>query len=156
VRLRQHEHLLPSLLLLASRWEAEEHKNGSVCKTADIEPKAFLQEWRSQSLYNRPEDFAFPYEGLQGRKRLDLASLLKKLKKSSDGIGITGVGWHKFRDSLGSTPAKLGEYQLTIRNYLRHSNLHVTNKYQQATSKTKRSAQDELVEVILPKTNLIQ
>ena len=45
--------------------------------------------------------------------------------------------------------------------YLRHSNLHVTNKYLQATSKTKRSAQDKLVEAIMPlglvpKTTLVQ
>ena len=40
-------------------------------------------------------------------------------------------------------------------------NLNVTNKYLQATSKTKRLAQDKLVDAILPtgilpKTNLIQ
>ena len=40
--------------------------------------------------------------------------------------------------------AEMGEHQLTIRDYLRHSNLHVTNKYLQATSKTKRLAQDKL------------
>jgi hypothetical protein len=38
--------------------------------------------------------------------------------------------------------AEMGEHQPTIRDYLRHSNLHVTNKYLQATSKTKRSAQE--------------
>jgi len=46
--------------------------------------------------------------------------------------------------------AELGEHQLTIRNYLRHSNLSVTNKYLQAASKTKRKAQDRLVDAILP------
>jgi len=46
--------------------------------------------------------------------------------------------------------AEVGEHQLTIRDYLRHSNLHVTNKYLQATSKTKRLAQDRLVDAILP------
>ena len=35
-------------------------------------------------------------------------------------------------------------------DYLRHSNLNVTNKYLQATSKTKRSAQGKLVDAILP------
>jgi hypothetical protein len=40
--------------------------------------------------------------------------------------------------------AEMGEHQLTIRDYLRHSNLSVTNKYLQATSETKRSAQDVL------------
>jgi len=44
----------------------------------------------------------------------------------------------------------MGEHQLTIRDYLRHSNLHVTNKYLQATSKGKRSAHEKLVEAILP------
>src|SRR5271165_5758207 len=34
--------------------------------------------------------------------------------------------------------------------YLRHSNLHVTNKYLQATSNAKRVAQDKLVDAILP------
>jgi len=53
---------------------------------------------------------------------------------------------------------------LTIRDYLRHSNLSVTNKYLQATSKTKRLAQEKLVDAIhLPtgslsasESNLIQ
>jgi integrase len=121
-----------------------------------------LQEWRSQSLYNKPEDFVFPSERLQGSKPLDLASVLKKkIQPAFKRIGITGVGWHTFRHSVGTMLAEMGEHQLTIRDYLRHSNLHVTNKYLQATSKTKRLAQDKLVDAILPtgilpKTNLIQ
>ena len=43
-----------------------------------------------------------------------------------------------------------GEHQLTIRDYLRHANLSVTNKYLQAASKTKRDAQARLIEAILP------
>jgi hypothetical protein len=55
----------------------------------------------------------------------------------------------------------MGEHQLTIRDYLRHSNLHVPNQYLKATSKTKGLPQDKLVDAILPtgilsKTNLIQ
>ena len=44
MRFRQHEHQRPTLVLLASRWKPEEHKNGSVCKTvADAsKPKIFL------------------------------------------------------------------------------------------------------------------
>ena len=64
---------------------------------------------------------------------------------------------------VGSMLAEMGEHQLTIRDYLRHSNLNVTNKYLQATSETKRLAQDKLVATILPsgslpraKTTLIQ
>jgi integrase len=44
-------------------------------------------------------------------------------------LGIAGVGWHTFRHSVGSILADMGEHQLTIRDYLRHSNLNVTNQY---------------------------
>ena len=110
-----------------------------------------LVEWRSQSLYNRPVDFVFPSERLKGTKPLDLASVLKrKIQPAFKSVGIIGVGWHTFRHTVGTMLAEMGEHQLTIRDYLRHSNLHVTNKYLQATSKTKRSAQEKLVEAILP------
>ena len=124
--------------------------------------KHALLEWQSQSLYNQPEHFIFPSERLKGKKPLDLASVLKrKVQPAFTKIGIVGVGWHTFRHTVGTMLAEMGEHQLTIRDYLRHSNLHVTNKYLQATSKTKRLAQDKLVDAILPsgilpKTNLIQ
>ena len=58
--------------------------------------------------------------------------------------------------------AEMGEHQLMIRDYLHHSDLHVTNKYLQATTKSKRLAQGKLVDAILPggvlsgsKSNLI-
>ena len=66
-------------------------------------------------------------------------------------VGIDGdIGWHTFRHTVGTVLAELGEHQLTIRDYLRHSNLSVTNKYLQAASNTKRKAQDRLVDAILP------
>jgi hypothetical protein len=81
------------------------------------------------------------------------------LKKNS--LHFQPDSWHTFRHSVGTMLAEMGEHQLTIRDYLRHSNLHVTNRDLQATSKTKRLAQDKLVDAILPtgtlpKTNLIQ
>lgn len=36
-----------------------------------------------------------------------------------------GDGWHTFRHSVGILLAEIGEHQLTIRDYLRHSNFHV-------------------------------
>lgn len=58
---------------------------------------------------------------------------------------------------------RTAEHQLTIRDYLRHGTLNVTNKYLQATATSKRVAQDRLVEAILPegvlsksKNNLVQ
>ena len=126
--------------------------------------KQALLEWRSQSLYNQPNDFVFPSERLKGSKPLDLASVLKKkIQPAFRKIGIIGVGWHTFRHTVGSMLADMGEHQLMIRDYLRHSNLHVTNKYLQATTNSKRLAQGKLVDAILPggvlsgsKSNIIQ
>ena len=79
--------------------------------------KHSLQEWRSQSLYNKPEDFVFPSERLQGCKPLDLASVLKKkIQPAFRRVGITGVGWHTFRHSVGTMLAEMGEHQFTIRD----------------------------------------
>jgi integrase len=113
--------------------------------------KHALMEWRSQSLYNQPTDFVFPSERLKGSKPLDLASVLKKkIQPAFKKIGIKGVGWHTFRHTVGTMLAEMGEHQLMIRDYLRHANLHVTNKYLQATTTSKRLAQGKLVDAILP------
>jgi integrase len=64
--------------------------------------------------------------------------------------GVSGVGWHTFRHTVGTLLAEMGGHQLTIRDYLRHSNLSVTNKYLQAGSATRRKAQEKLVAAILP------
>jgi len=85
----------------------------------------------------------------------------KKIQPAFKRIGIIGKSWHTFPHTVGTTLAEMGEHQLTIRNYLRHSNLHVTNKYLQATSKTKRVAHDKLVDAflpagLLPKANVVQ
>ena len=113
--------------------------------------KHALLEWRSQSLYNKPTDFVFPSERLKGSKPLDLASVLKKkIQPAFRKIGIKGVGWHTFRHTVGTMLAEMGEHQLMIRDYLRHANLHVTNKYLQATTTSKRLAQGKLVDAILP------
>ncbi len=101
--------------------------------------------------YNRQGDFVVASERLKGSKPLDLASVLKKkIQPAFRRIGITGVGWHTFRHTVGSMFAEMGEHQLMIRDYLRHANLHVTNKYLQATTTSKRLVQEKLVDAILP------
>jgi integrase len=126
--------------------------------------KNALLEWRTLSCYQQNADYVFPSLHAKGRKPLDLAAVLnRKIKPAFAKFGIHGVGWHTFRHTVGSMLAEMGEHQLTIRDYLRHSNLTVTNKYLQATSESKRTAQDKLVGAILPtgllsqsKTTLIQ
>ncbi len=97
-----------------------------------------LREWRTQSLYNRPGDYVFASERLKGRKPLDLALVLKKkIQPAFWRIRIHCLGWHTFRHTVRTMLAEMGQHQLMIRDYLRHSNLHVTKKYLQATSKAK-------------------
>jgi integrase len=113
--------------------------------------KDALLEWKSQTEYKGPGDFVFPSLRRKGKKPLDLAAVLKKkIQPAFASVGILGVGWHTFRHTVGTMLAEMGEHQLTIRDYLRHSNLHVTNKYLQATPESKRSAQGKLVDAILP------
>ena len=117
--------------------------------------KSALLEWKEQSPYVAPTDFVFPSMRKKGRTPLQLGSVLqRKIQPAFAKIGITGVGWHTFRHTVGSMLAEMGEHQLTIRDYLRHSHLNVTNQYLQATSNTKRLAQDKLVHAILPTGSL--
>jgi integrase len=117
--------------------------------------KNALLEWKTQSLYTAQTDFVFPSLRRNGRKPLDLAAVLnRKIKPAFAKAGVTGVGWHTLRHSVGSILANMGEHQLTIRDYLRHSNLNVTNQSVQATSKTKRLAQSKLVDAIPPTGSL--
>jgi integrase len=151
-------------MLLASRWQPEEHKNGSVCKTvADAsKPEAFLAGMVIAKPLQQTGRFRIPFRKTARQQAVRSSFSVKE--EASARIQTNwyhGCGWHTFRHSVGSMLAEMGEHQLTIRDYLRHSNLHVTNKYLQATSKTKRLAQDKLVDAILPtgilpKTNLIQ
>ena len=99
--------------------------------------KNALLEWKAQSLYQAATDFVFPSLHRKAQKPLDLASVMsRRIKPTFVKVGIAGVGWHTFRHSVGSILAEMGEHQLTIRDYLRHSNLNVTNQYLQATLKT--------------------
>jgi len=110
--------------------------------------KQALLEWRAQSRHREPDHFVFPSRLYRGQRALDLAAVLKrKIRPVFEKLGVSGVGWHTFRHTVGTLLAEMGEHQLTIRDYLRHSNLSV---YLQAGSATKRKAQEKLVEAILP------
>jgi ParB family chromosome partitioning protein len=82
-----------------------------------------------------PEGEAGTYELVAGARRYWASRLAKR---------------ESIRHTVGTLLAEMGEHQLTIRDYLRHSNLSVTNKYLQAASGTRRRAQAKLVEAILP------
>jgi integrase len=89
--------------------------------------------WKSQNESNGPWDFVFPSKRHKGKKPLDLAAVLKrKIQPAFAKVGVIGVGWQTFGHTVGTMLADTREH---------HSNLHVTNKYLQATPERKRQAQ---------------
>lgn len=98
-----------------------------------------MENWRTQSHRSEPDHFVFPSRLYRGQRALDLAAVLKrKIRPAFEKLGFSGVGWHTFRHTVGTLLAEMGGHQLPIRDYLRHSNLSVTNKYLQAGSATRR------------------
>ena len=100
VRLRNHELQPATLVRLASRRHLKCTKTEASAKLLPTHPSALL-DWKSLS--NQSEHFIFPSERLKGHKPLDLASVLKKkVQPAFKKIGITGVGWHTFRHTVGT------------------------------------------------------
>ena len=113
LRFQQSRFRHPAFLLLASGRAPHRYKSEASAQKLPMHPglKDGLLEWRSQSLYNQPEDFVFPSERLKGRKPLDLAAVLKKkIQPAFKRIGISGVGWHTFRHTVGTMLAEMGEH----------------------------------------------
>jgi hypothetical protein len=71
-----------------------------------------------------------------------------KIQPVFEKLGVRGVGWHSFRHTVGMLLAEMGEHQVTIRDYLRHSNLSVTNKYVRAGTQAKTRVQARLVDAV--------
>ena len=134
--------------MVAGRIEETKTEPSQHALPLDPDLAAALLDWRRQAPYASDSDFVFA--GDSGKPRWQGIILKDYIKPAAVKTEIGKVGWHTFRHTVGTMLAEMGEHQLTIRDYLRHSNLHVTNKYLQATSKTKRSAQEKLVEAIMP------
>ena len=110
-----------------------------------------LREWKLHAPYSGPTHFVFASrrKKFPGTKPLDLAAVLKKkIQPVFEKLGVRGVGWHSFRHTVGMLLAGMGEHQVTIRDYLRHSNLSVTNKYVRAGTQAKTRAHARLVDAV--------
>ncbi len=129
-------------------------KTESSQKPVPVHPTVLeaLAKWKETSRYAGPQDWVFASRRHRGRKPIWGQAILRRyIRPVAQRVGIQKrFGWHTFRHTVGTLLAEMGEHQLTIRDYLRHINLSVTNKYLQAASNTKRKAQDKLVEAILP------
>src|SRR5260370_31880525 len=150
LQLRQHELLRSTFILLAQRRASQADKNGSVGQgVADASGgERCIAGMEVAERLQRTRGFRFPVSSPQ-RKEATGPCCCPPAEDPAK-VGITGVGWHTFRHTVGTMLAEMGEHQLTIRDYLRYSNLHATNKYLQATPESNRLAQGKLVDAILP------
>jgi hypothetical protein len=143
----------PPLVLLAAGWTSEGHKVDRFGKTfanASCAQSRAIGMGITEPLQPAGR-LCFSVAHSPGQKTVGLAAMLcRKIQPAFAALGITGVGWLTFRQTVGTMLAGMGEHQLTIRDYLRHANLTVTNKYLQGTAKSKRCVQDKRVEAILP------
>jgi hypothetical protein len=158
VRLREHELQRSTLVLLASGCEPERKCLQSCCRCIQA-LKHSLQEWKSQSLYNKPEDFVFPSERLQGRKPLDLAPVLKRrlrpaFRRIACGLAhFSTLGWNRAgRNGRTSThdPRLLAAQQPPCNDQI------PAGDFEDQTAGTGQIGRRYFADGYLPKTNLIQ
>ena len=107
--------------------------------------KQALLEWKSKT-EERTWGFRFPSCRHKGQRALDLGAVLKrKIRPAFVKAGISRVGWHTFRHTVGTMLAEMGEHQLTIRDYLRHSNLQRHEQVLAGGVESKRLTKRKLV-----------
>ena len=107
-----------------------------------------LWEWRLNTRYNRPEDWAFASPHKRGTQPYWPGTLFRvHLKPALKAANISGnVGWHTLRHSFGSLMKANGEDIKTIQELLRHANYKVTaDVYTQAMTDAKREAQSRVM-----------
>ena len=110
-----------------------------------------LLECRSQSPYNRDEDFLFPSLRKNGSQPLQPDMVLKKaIRPALLRAGVNKViGWHSFRHSLATNLRSLGVDVKVAQELLRHSNSRTTlDIYTQAVSADKRQASQRHIELL--------
>lgn len=112
-----------------------------------------LAAWRSDSYFAADNDFLFPSVRRNGAQPLSPDTLLKKvIRPAVKRAGIVGkrIGWHTFRHSLATNLRAAGVEVKTAQELLRHANSRITlDLYTQAISANKRTANDNVMELML-------
>jgi len=110
--------------------------------------------WKQTTPYNKPEDWVFASETMNGKQPLWPDSLLsRRIKPAARKVGIVKrVGWHTFRHTYSTLLKANGEDVKVVQELLRHANSKITlDTYIQALSPAKRQAQSKVASMMLPK-----
>jgi integrase len=110
-----------------------------------------LLKWREETPYNQPGDYVFASVRGHGKKPIDLKEVfVKRVKPVIEYLGFTvpgdKYGWHSFRHTVGTTIWGLTKDIMTIRDYLRHSDPSMAQKYIDEVDSKMIDAQDRIVE----------
>jgi integrase len=107
-----------------------------------------LDELRKRSPYTGPQDWVFANDS--GRPRWQESILDGHLKPAAARAGIGKIGWHTFRHTYSTMLRAAGVDIKVQQELLRHATIQSTlNVYTQAISEQKRTANTQLVEMVL-------
>ena len=111
-------------------------------------PFSRLDELRKRSPYTRPQDWVFAND--PGRPRWQESILDGHLKPAAARAGIGKIGWYTFRHTYSTMLRAAGVDIKVQQELLRHATIQSTlNVYTQAISEQKRTANTQLVEMVL-------
>jgi integrase len=106
-----------------------------------------------QSPYRQPEDWVFASPEMRGTQPYWPENLLRQhIRPAAKRAGITKVvGRHSFRRTFATMLKGSGEDVKTARELMRHAKSRITlDRYAQALTPAKRSAQKKVIELIQP------
>lgn len=108
--------------------------------------------WRRETPYAKPSDWIFASPRTKGKKPYRGNSLVRRqLKIAKEKAGIAGpVGWHTFRRSIATWLIENDENVKVAQELLRHHHVGTTlGLYAKAVTRTKRQAQEKIVNQLL-------
>jgi integrase len=106
-----------------------------------------LKNWRTQTIYSKPQDWVFASPLALGRKPYWPDAVLKRhVFPAAERAGITKrIGWHSFRRTLATLLQSNGASVKTTQELLRHASPAITmGIYAKAVTADKRQAQDAI------------
>lgn len=114
----------------------------------DARLSTVLTSWRERCGYAEESDYVFASPDKDGKQPYwPTSGMEKHIRPAAQRAGITKrIGWHTFRHTFGTLVNASGAHVSTTQGLMRHANVSITmDRYVQAVSKSKRTAQSKLM-----------
>ena len=112
-----------------------------------------LMNWRARCAYNQPSDWVFASPDKRGQQPYwPTSAMAKHVRPAAKRAGIAKrIGWHTLRHTFGTLVKSQGADVATTQALMRHANASITmDRYVQAVTPAKRSAQSAIVRMLKP------